>query len=154
VQSQNKILQFVRVNAARLLVAGVKVCVSGGSVNAIGLGVGSGGHIIVPSSIFFPSLAATLTVTQLGGCAIEKTQRTSVTIPRHVRIVCSECFSGYIGCATLNVTHANLTIKINFNILRSFSSSDILAIYLHTFCNRSIHSRKLRSIYPAGFPPE
>jgi hypothetical protein len=27
----------------------------------------------------------------------------------------------------------NLTIKINFNILHSFSSSDLLTIYLHAF---------------------
>jgi hypothetical protein len=32
----------------------------------------------------------------------------------------------------------NLTIKINFNILRSFGSSDILTIYLHAFL-QSLH---------------
>jgi hypothetical protein len=32
-----------------------------------------------------------------------------------------------------SVAQANLTIKINFNILHSFSSSDVLTIYLHTF---------------------
>jgi hypothetical protein len=47
-----------------------------------------------------------------------------------------------IGCPTSSVAQANLTIKTNFNILRSFTSSDILTIYLHAFCNRSIHSRK------------
>jgi hypothetical protein len=31
------------------------------------------------------------------------------------------------------VAQVNLTIKINFNILRSFGSSDILTIYLHAF---------------------
>jgi serine/threonine protein kinase len=38
-----------------------------------------------------------------------------------------------IGCPTSSVTQANLTIKINFNILRSFSSFNILTIYLHAF---------------------
>jgi hypothetical protein len=40
---------------------------------------------------------------------------------------------GPIGCPTSSVAQANLTIKINFNILRSFSSSDIIIIYLHAF---------------------
>jgi hypothetical protein len=44
-----------------------------------------------------------------------------------------------IGCPTPSIAQANLTIKINGNILRSFNSSDILTIYLHAFCNRSIH---------------
>jgi hypothetical protein len=37
-----------------------------------------------------------------------------------------------------SVARANVTIKINFNILRSFSSSDILTIYLHAFL-QSLH---------------
>jgi hypothetical protein len=52
---------------------------------------------------------------------------------------------GTYGCPTSSVAQANLTIKINFNILCSFSSSDILTIYLHTFLQSlylSIHSRK------------
>jgi hypothetical protein len=36
------------------------------------------------------------------------------------------------------VAQANITIKINFNVLYSFSSSDILTVYLHTFL-RSLH---------------
>jgi hypothetical protein len=38
-----------------------------------------------------------------------------------------------IGCPTSSVAQANLTIEINFNRLHSFSSSDILTIYLHAF---------------------
>jgi hypothetical protein len=38
-----------------------------------------------------------------------------------------------IGCPMSSVAQANLRIKINFNILCSFSSSDILTIYLHAF---------------------
>jgi hypothetical protein len=44
----------------------------------------------------------------------------------------------YIGCSTSSVAQANLTITINFDILRSFSSSDILTIYLHAFA-QSLH---------------
>jgi hypothetical protein len=43
-----------------------------------------------------------------------------------------------IGCLTSNVAQANLTIKINFNILRSLSSFDILTICLHAFL-QSLH---------------
>jgi hypothetical protein len=32
-----------------------------------------------------------------------------------------------------SVAQANLTIKVDFNILRSFGSSDMLTIYLHAF---------------------
>jgi hypothetical protein len=44
----------------------------------------------------------------------------------------------FIGCPTSSVAQANLTIKIIFNLLRSFSSSDILTIYLHAFV-QSLH---------------
>jgi hypothetical protein len=45
-----------------------------------------------------------------------------------------------IGCPTSSGAQANLTMKINFNILRSFRSSDILTIYLHALLQCSIHS--------------
>jgi hypothetical protein len=38
----------------------------------------------------------------------------------------------------LNIAQANLTIKINFNILRSLSSSNLLTIYLCAFL-QSLH---------------
>jgi hypothetical protein len=44
----------------RFAVAGVGVYASGGSAIATESGLGSGCNIIVPSSVFFPSLAATL----------------------------------------------------------------------------------------------
>jgi TPR repeat protein len=62
----------------------------------------------------------------------------------------------YIGRPTSSVAQANLTIKINLNILRSFSSSNMFTIYLHAFL-QSLHpsiQEKLRSRSPAGFPPE
>jgi hypothetical protein len=43
-----------------------------------------------------------------------------------------------IGRPTSSVAQANLTIKINFDILRSFSSSNILTIYLQAFL-QSLH---------------
>jgi hypothetical protein len=38
-----------------------------------------------------------------------------------------------IGCPTSSVAQANRTIKIIFNISRSFGSSNILTIYLYAF---------------------
>jgi hypothetical protein len=45
---------------------------------------------------------------------------------------------GAIGRPTLSVAQANLTIKINFNVLHSFSSFNILTIYVHAFL-QSLH---------------
>jgi hypothetical protein len=78
---------------AHLVVAGVRVCASGGSVTVTELDPGSGGDTIVPSSAFFPSLTATLDVIQIGPGAFAHVRITSITIPRHVQILCSQCFS-------------------------------------------------------------
>jgi hypothetical protein len=58
---------------------------------------------------------------------------------RMVTSVVGDFWSYDIQCPTSNVAQENLVIKINFNILNSFSSSDILTIYLHAF---------LQSLYP------
>jgi hypothetical protein len=49
----------------------------------------------------------------------------------HSTVICDTDQS--IGCPTSSVAQANLTIKTNFNILRSLSSSEKLTIYLHAF---------------------
>jgi hypothetical protein len=76
-----------------LVVAGVRVCASGGSATTNGFGLASGGHIIVPSSFFFPSLAAAVRVTQVRRGAFEHARITSVIIHHHVRILWSSRFS-------------------------------------------------------------
>jgi hypothetical protein len=43
-----------------------------------------------------------------------------------------------IGRSTSSVAEWNPTIKVIFNILRSFNSSDMLTIYLHA-CLQSLH---------------
>jgi hypothetical protein len=63
-----------------------------------------------------------------------------------------------IGCPTSSVAQTNLTIKINFNILHSFSSFilTIFTIYMYAFL-QSLHPsirEKLCSRSPAGFLPE
>jgi hypothetical protein len=75
---------------AHLVVAGVRICVSGESVMATGLA--SGRDFIIPSSVFFPSLSVTLSVTGIGHGAFTQTSINVVTIPRHVQILSSKCF--------------------------------------------------------------
>jgi hypothetical protein len=58
---------LLKIPEPSLVVAGVRVCASGESAIAIGLDSAVSGQTIIPSSVFFPSLAATLGVTQLAG---------------------------------------------------------------------------------------
>jgi hypothetical protein len=58
----------------RSFVAGVRVRASGGSATATRLDSGSGSDIIVPPSVFFPSLAARLDVKRIGPRAFENTR--------------------------------------------------------------------------------
>jgi hypothetical protein len=75
------------------VVAGVRIDVSGRTATAAKLNFGAGGNIIAPSSVFFPCLAEKLAVTQIGDRAFDKASIISITIPRHVQILCSLCFS-------------------------------------------------------------
>jgi hypothetical protein len=61
-----------------------------------------------------------------------------LVLDRARQIKVSQKYIKCIGCPTSDVAQANLTIKINFNILRSFSSSSILTTYLHAFL-QSLH---------------
>jgi hypothetical protein len=49
---------FIRMSKACVVIAGVNVCVAAGSVTGVGLA--SEDDIVVPSSFFFPSRAASL----------------------------------------------------------------------------------------------
>jgi hypothetical protein len=59
----------------------------------------SHGNVIIPSSGFFRSFAAVLDLTQIDPCAFAKRRVPSITIPRHVQILCSECF---LKCKSLS----------------------------------------------------
>jgi hypothetical protein len=78
-----------------LVAAGVKICVSSGSAMAAGFErtSASSTDIRVPSSVFFPPLAATLCITRIRGSAFQSTLIRWVTIPRYAQMLCSECFS-------------------------------------------------------------
>jgi hypothetical protein len=95
--SQYQILLFVTMSELCSVIAGVRICASGGSATVIGLDLDSDscwdGDVIVPSSVFFPSLAATLDVTRIGRFDLSRKPIKHITIPRHVQILCSSCFS-------------------------------------------------------------
>jgi hypothetical protein len=67
----------------------------GASVTAE-LDSGSGGDIIVPSSLFFPSVTATLDVIRIDPRAFANILITSVTILRHVQFIDSLAFSNVL----------------------------------------------------------
>jgi hypothetical protein len=119
VQSQNESLQFVRMSKACLVVAGVKVWASGEPATAIGFRSGSGGQKILPSSAFFPWLAATLGVTQLTAHNLKNMRITSVTIPRRVRILCSKCFSSCILLSSFSFERDSELTRIETKAFRA-----------------------------------
>jgi hypothetical protein len=91
--------------------------------------------------IWFQSCAIDFHLAQFIGVRTARRTQTFVKTSWHRPLTCDR----HIGCPTSSVAQANLTIRINFNILCSFSLSDILTIYLHTFLQSlylSIHSRK------------
>jgi hypothetical protein len=77
-----------------LAVARVRLRVSRGSATATGPDseLSSRGNIVVPSSVFVPSLAATVWVTRIGDRAFQECPIKSIAIPHHVQILCSYCF--------------------------------------------------------------
>jgi hypothetical protein len=80
--------------------AGIRLRVSRGSATAeFDSRLYSHGNVIIPSSGFFRSFAAVLDVAQIDPCAFAKKRIPSMTIPRHIQILCSECFS---NCTSLS----------------------------------------------------
>jgi hypothetical protein len=75
---------------ACLVVAGVRICISGESAMATELA--SGQDIIFPSFVFFPSVSVTLFVTGIRPRASAVLPINRVTIPHHVQILGSSCF--------------------------------------------------------------
>jgi hypothetical protein len=75
--------------------------------------------IIVPLSVLFLLPAATLPVTQIGAWAFSDARITSMTIPRHVQILCSRCF---LACNSLS--------SISFE-----TNSELTRIESNAFCN-------------------
>jgi hypothetical protein len=84
------------------------------------IGSASGGHSIVPSSVFFPLFAAALRVTQIGRGVFEHARITLVIIHRHVRVLCSLCFSFYKSLSSILFVCDSELIRIASKV---FSSS-------------------------------
>jgi hypothetical protein len=72
---------FIKMSKAYVVIAGVKVCVVDGSATVVGLV--SGDDVIVPSSAFFPSLAASLRVANIGPDSLKSQPIMSIVIPRN-----------------------------------------------------------------------
>jgi hypothetical protein len=77
--------------SACLVVAGIRICIPGESAGVTGFA--SGGDIIISSSDFFPSLPATLLVTEIDAGAFAQSSINILTIARHVHLLDSSCFS-------------------------------------------------------------
>jgi hypothetical protein len=131
VHSQNRIEQFVSMSELRLVIAGIEVCASGGPATVVALDLDLGRHIIVPSSVFFRSLAATLDVTCLGLHAFQRMWITSVIIPRHVQILCSYCFSDCSSLSSISFESDSELTRIESNAFYSCSSLKSITIPRH-----------------------
>jgi hypothetical protein len=95
---------------AAFAVAEIWLQVSRESADAIQLSLCPTGGIIIPSSVFFPSPAAALSITQIDPRAFQRTRITSMLIPRHVQILCSECFSDCESLSSISFEiHSELT---------------------------------------------
>jgi hypothetical protein len=90
-RSQKSILHLIRMSEASLVVAGVRVGVCGNSTTITRLNSDARGNTIVPSSVFFPCLARTLCITRIGDSAFQSAPILSITILRHVQILCFQC---------------------------------------------------------------
>jgi predicted metal-binding protein len=105
---------------ASLVVAGLRLFVLRGSATATGsdleLESELGSGIILPSSAFFPSRTAALGVTRIGPGAFKTQRITSMSIPRHLQILSSECFS---DCNSLS----SISFEVNSELTRIESSA-------------------------------
>jgi hypothetical protein len=106
-----------------LIVAGVRVYVSGGSLTVAQLEHQSRSRreIIVLFPVLFPSPITTLPVTRIGKMASWGAPITSVTIPCHVQILCSWRFS-----------RCKLLLSISFE-----TDSELTRIESNAFCDYS-----------------
>jgi hypothetical protein len=128
---QNWILQLIVMSEASLVAAGVHVGVSGDSATAARLHSGADGNITVPSSVFFPRLSATLRLTRIGGHAFKRALIISITIPRHVQIVCSFCFSSCNSLSSISFETDSELTRIQSSAFFSCYSLESITIPRH-----------------------
>jgi hypothetical protein len=75
----------------------------------------SGSDIIVPSSVFFPSSAAALQVTQFNRFTVMGRGITPITIPRHVQILCTSYLSHCESLSSVSFETESALIRIKSN---------------------------------------
>jgi hypothetical protein len=88
-----------RMSRADVVIAGVNVRVAAESATFIGL---ASGDVIVWSSAFFPSLAASLRVANIDRGSFENQPITSIIIPRNAESLCSSCFADYRSLSSIS----------------------------------------------------
>jgi hypothetical protein len=94
-------------------------------------GLVSGRDVIIPRSVFFPSLSATLLVTGIGRGAFTRSSLNVVTIPRHAEILGSDCFLSCTSLLSISFeTNCELT-RIESNAFYSCSSLKSITIPRH-----------------------
>jgi hypothetical protein len=112
-----------------VVVAGISVCVTEGPATAVGLGSGDG--VIVPSSAFFPPLAASLRVACIGAYSFERRPITLITIPEMPIFFVQHAFRIAIhfhrfhlrmihNCAVLNSVHSLVRISNQSQFLETW----------------------------------
>jgi hypothetical protein len=104
--------------------------------------LGSGGDIIVPSSVFFPSRVAALSVTRIDPRAFRSTRITSILISPHVQILCSECFS---DCNSLSSISFETKSELTHIESRVFVST-CLSLVVSQGVRRSLPGMHFRSL--------
>jgi hypothetical protein len=98
-------------------------------------------YVLFDVAVYVPSVSHVPVAATMGHIPLARGRMSNAVITGTVSgAAAAACVitGAIIGCPTSSVTQVNLTIKINFKILRSFRSSDILTIYLHAFL-QSLH---------------
>jgi hypothetical protein len=109
---------------------GVRLRVSRRSVIVIGsdFELGSGGRIVVPLSVFFPSQVAVLRMTRIDPDAFQSKRITSLIIPRYVQFLCSSWSSACQSLSSISFETDSELTRIKSNTLYFCHSLESITI--------------------------
>jgi hypothetical protein len=94
---------FIWMSTVCVVIAGVKVCVVEGLAKVVGFA--SGNDVIVSSSAFFPSLAASLRVANIGPDSFGNERIASIIILGNAESLSSSCFVDHFHQFHLKMIH-------------------------------------------------